>query len=79
MVAAYKRLKQRRIIELVSEVLTVANEGVVVYERFELQSFVGENLSVLDRSSHVGDGRLLEVVAHRGSTVSTGVGLSRFL
>ena len=26
-VAAYKRLKQRRIIELVSEVLTVANEG----------------------------------------------------
>ena len=35
-VVAYRRLKQRRIIELVSEVLTVAYEGVVVYERFEL-------------------------------------------
>ena len=35
-VKAYGRLKQRRIIELVSKVLTVAYEGVVVYERFEL-------------------------------------------
>ena len=75
-VVAYRRLKQRRIIELASNVLTVAYEVVVVYERFELQSFVGKNLSVLDRSSHMGDGRLHGVVAHRGSTVSTGVGLS---
>ena len=36
-------------------------------------------VSVLDRSSHMGDGRLHGVVAHRDSTVSTGVGLSRFL
>ena len=57
-VVAYRRLKQRRIIELASNVLTVAYEVVVVYERFELQSFVGKNLSVLDRSSHMGDGRL---------------------
>ena len=34
-VVAYRRLKQR-IIELASKVLTVAYEGVVVYERFEL-------------------------------------------
>ena len=74
---AYRRLKQRRIIELASKVLTVAYEVVVVYERFELQSFVAKNLSVLDRSSHMGDGRLHGVVAHSGLTVSTGVGLSR--
>jgi len=39
--------------------------------------FVAKNLSVLDRSSHMGDGRLHGMVSHRGSTVSTGVGLSR--
>ena len=74
---AYRRLKQLRIIEMASKVLTVAYEVVVVYERFELQGFVGKNLSVLDRSSHMGDGRLHGVVVHRGLTVSTGVGLSR--
>ena len=39
--------------------------------------FVAKNLSVLDRSSHVGDGGLHGVVSRRGSTVSTGLGLSR--
>ena len=61
---------------MASKVLTVAYEVVVVYERFELQSFVEKNLSVLDRWSQMGDGRLHGVVVHRGSTVSTGVGLS---
>ena len=39
--------------------------------------FCRKNLSVLDRSSEKGDGRLHGVVAHRGLTISTGVGLSR--
>ena len=42
-----------------------------------ITGFCRKNLSVLDRSSHMGDGRLHGVVAHRGLTVSTGVGLSR--